>query len=162
MPVASLLFFVGTIYALRKWDAGKNAVRQDDTEAKMSSLTEQLDESRASLADATALLKVVEKQRDFAIGAKNEQFTVIEDACKERDTWQNLYRQSSLTNQHAQDWLMRELERVLVVANRYALDLKQPPVRVDQALADLVEEFAIQHGDKRPLDPAPPKREDGA
>ena len=137
----------GVVYRRLKSERTAYDALYERMEEQLALKDELLETATKLQNEETRLREEMEKKMLLAVRAKDEQFAVISDAVNERNQWQKLYRKSSIANQTAQDWLMREVERLLVVANAYAKQLKRPRVRVDAQLRDLVAQFAEEHGD---------------
>jgi len=85
----------------------------------------------------------------------DEFFGIIEGVERERDQWQQLWRQSSQGAGVAQAMLFRHLSMAIQVANSYVERLRKlgeqaPPVVVDRGLQRILGEYAEAHGDPRP------------
>lgn len=84
-----------------------------------------------------------------------EFFGIIESVEKERDGWQRFYRESSHAAGVAQAWLVRDMTRLIQIANGHAERLRAkgenaPPVDVDPRLREVVEDFSVAHASGKP------------
>lgn len=69
---------------------------------------------------------------------------------KQRNQIWNMYRRSGVQAGRAQEWLLRELQNHVLLLNKYRAEKGEKPLEVDANLKDLVEDFATNHGTKRP------------
>jgi hypothetical protein len=101
--------------------------------------------------EAEARLTRVEGQRfrdqaDLQQRRADEFFGIIQGIEVERDTWRGFYAKSSHHAGVAQAWLIRDLSNLVIVANRLAARLREkgekvPPIHLDKALQQIVDEF---------------------
>ena len=137
-------------------DLHQLAIKQKEGEFEtgraINSLQDALSSGQKIQAELERAVKLLSIKAQEAVRAKDEQVSVIEYDIRERNQWKRLYRESSLSNQVAQDWVMRDLERAIVVANVYAKELKRKPIRVDPGLKGLIATFSDTHGTGADID----------
>lgn len=132
----SLLLNVGAVLCFFKFSGNVSSARKsvDNATSMFQSLKEQRDQA---LEANVRLLKEIEKERGLSTLhiSKNEEFEA-----QSKKAWE-MYRSAGLAASNAQAWLMRELERTVLLLNKYRSEKGEQPIQVNDKLKELVANF---------------------
>jgi hypothetical protein len=78
-----------------------------------------------------------------------------EDVILERNRAMALYRKFGLQTSVAQQWLLRDLQRALAVANAYRKDKGEKPLELNPKLKEIVEDYPDSIERSEPAAPVP-------
>ena len=143
----SLLLNAGAVLCFLKFSEKISSARKsvDSATSMFQSLKEQRDlalEANARLLkevekERGLLLKEIEKERGLSTLhiSKNEEFEA-----QSKKAWE-MYRSAGLAASNAQAWLMRELERTVLLLNKYRSEKGEQPIQVNDKLKELVANF---------------------
>jgi ferric-dicitrate binding protein FerR (iron transport regulator) len=138
----SLLLNAGAVLCFLKFSEKISSARKSVDNA--TSMFQSLKEQRDQALEANArLLKEVEKERGLSTLhiSKNEEFEA-----QSKKAWE-MYRSAGLAASNAQAWLMRELERTVLLLNKYRSEKGEQPIQVNDKLKELVANFKREVGD---------------
>jgi len=122
------------------------ARRANRLSGELRALRQAHDASDVRMAQSLADGRSAEAELAEARARAERYFRCVADIERERNEWRSLYHSTQAGNAAAQSWLLRDLSRVVTVANVRAKEHGEAPLTIDPALSSLLSELS---------DPAP-------
>lgn len=126
--------------------------------AKLAEQTKQFEDRETERTDRVDALREQlereEREARFQRRRAGEFFAIIEGVEGERDTWKRMWRDTQQTSSAAQQWLLRDLERAVLVANGYAARLRRLGEKAEAVRMAKDLEQILEHWRDTPAEPA--------